>query len=312
MPWNLGLKPFHRGRALPVFLSGLFAFAGMTSVSGQKPITADAVDDTENGRYVLVWEDNFDADGRPDSTKWNYEHGFVRNEEEQWYQPENAECRDGMLVITGRHETVKNPFWNEYSLDWRSSRREASYTSASLNTRGKFEFQYGKVVVRARIPVCKGAWPAIWTLGRSHPWPSCGEVDIMEFYHIDGVPHLLANVACGGDRVSVAKWHTETRPYRHFQKLNPYWDQSFHVWEMCWNADSIRLLLDGELMNVTLLKDTRNGRIGGYDNPFRTPQYLLLNLALGGRSGGPIGLNAFPMHYEIDYVRVYQLRKGAE
>lgn len=93
-----------------------------------------------------------------------------------------------------------NPNYLEGSKDWRTSREFIECTSSSVTTAGKKEFLYGRIEIRARIPVGKGAWPAIWLLGRSMEWPSCGEIDIMEFYRKQGVPHILANAAWGTDQ----------------------------------------------------------------------------------------------------------------
>lgn len=132
---------------------------------------------------------------------WNYEQGYVRNEEAQWYQPDNAVCKGGFLVIEARKERNRqNPLYIPGSNDWRKEREFIEYTSSSVTTAGKKEFLYGRFEVRARIPVAKGAWPAIWTLGSNMEWPSCGEIDIMEYYQIKGVPHILANAAWGTDK----------------------------------------------------------------------------------------------------------------
>ena len=130
----------------------------------------------------LVWSDEFNVDGPLDERYWNYENGFVRNHEEQWYQRGNAYCRDGMLVIEARCDSIVNPDYQQGATDWRRSRPVAAWSSASVNTAGKVEFTYGSMEVRARIPVGPGAWPAIWTLGRDMVWPSCGEIDVMEYY----------------------------------------------------------------------------------------------------------------------------------
>jgi len=241
--------------------------------------------------YKLVWSDEFEGEGRPDSTKWSYEHGFVRNHEAQWYQSDNATLQNGMLVIEARQEK-KQP--------------NITYTSSSLNTRGKFSFLYGRLEVRARIPVAGGAWPAIWTLGNNMQWPSCGEIDLMEYYRIEGVPHILANACWGCDQPFKAIWNSKKVPFSHFIELDSAWVQHFHVWRMDWDESSIRLFLDDELLNEIPLSSTINGSVGHHTNPFTRPQYILLNLALGGDNGGVIDDAAFPMRYEIDYVRVYQ------
>lgn len=168
---------------------------------------------------------------------------------------------------------------------------------------------YGRFEIKARIPVAKGAWPAIWALGRDMEWPSCGEIDIMEYYQIKGVPHILANAAWGTDRQWHAKWDSQATPYSHFTDKDPDWASKFHIWRMDWDEEAIKLYLDDELLNEIPLKNTINGKIGKGTNPFTRPQYLLLNLAIGGINGGPIDEAALPMKYEIDYVRVYQKEK---
>lgn len=260
--------------------------------------------------WQLVWSDEFNADGPPDSSVWNFEQGYARNEENQWYQSENAVCKDGFLVIEARkEENRKNPLYVSGSNDWRKKREFVEYTSSSINTAGKKEFLYGRFEIRARIPVAKGAWPAIWTLGSSMEWPSCGEIDIMEYYQIKGVPHILANAAWGTDRQWHAKWDSQATPYSHFTDKDPDWASKFHIWRMDWDEEAIRIYLDDELLNEILLRNTQNGNIGKGSNPFTKPQYLLLNLALGGINGGPVDEAALPMKYEIDYVRVYQKEK---
>jgi beta-glucanase (GH16 family) len=160
--------------------------------------------------------------------------------------------------------------------------------------------------VRAKIPTAGGSWPAIWLLGKGMPWPSCGEIDVMEYYRIQGVPHILANAAWGNDRRYQAVWNSKKTPFSHFTEKDALWAEKFHVWRMDWTPQAIRIYLDDELLNDIPMSQTVNGSIGQHLNPFTRPQYLLLNLALGGDNGGEIDETAFPMKYEIDYVRVYQ------
>lgn len=261
--------------------------------------------------WQLVWSDEFNADGPLSSSVWNFEQGYARNEEAQWYQSDNAVCKNGLLIIEARKEqNRKNPLYVSGSHDWRKKREFIDYTSSSVNTAGKKEFLYGRFEIKARIPVAKGAWPAIWTLGSNMEWPSCGEIDIMEYYQIKGTPHILANAAWGTDKPWHAKWDSQATPYSHFTDKDPDWASKFHIWRMDWDEEAIKLYLDDELLNEIPLSSTRNGSIGKGTNPFTKPQYLLLNLAIGGINGGPIDEAALPMKYEIDYVRVYQKEKG--
>jgi len=256
--------------------------------------------------WRLVWSDEFARDGRPDTTVWTFERGFVRNHEDQWYQSDNAYCSNGCLVIEARRDSLPNPTYRPDSRHWSRQRPLIRYTSASLNTSRSFSFTYGRMEVRAKIPTAPGSWPAIWLLGKGMPWPSCGEIDVMEYYRIQGVPHILANAAWGDDRPYHAVWNSRRIPFRHFTQRNPAWSSQFHVWRMDWDSLSIRIYLDNEPLNEIPLATTVNGTVGGGANPFRSPQYILLNLALGGDNGGPIDDTTFPLRYEIDYVRVYQ------
>ena len=257
--------------------------------------------------WKLVWSDEFDRSGCPDTAVWNYENGFARNEEAQWYQSDNAYSKGGKLIIEARKEQKRrNPLYEADSRDWRRKREFIEYTSSSVTTAGKKEFLYGRFEVRAKIPVGGGAWPAIWLLGAEMEWPSCGEIDVMEYYRINGIPHILANACWGNDRQYDAVWNSKKIPFTHFTDRDPQWADKFHIWRMDWDETAIRLYLDDELLNEILLSETVNGSIGSGTNPFHKPQYLLLNLAVGGINGGDIDDKEMPMMYEIDYVRVYQ------
>ena len=249
--------------------------------------------------YKLVWSDEFNKDGWPDPNNWTYEQGFVRNEELQWYQPENAQCENGMLIIEGRREHKKNTRFGADSRDWRQSREFAEYTSSSLTTRRLHSWKYGRFEMRGRIDTRPGLWPAFWTLGIEGPWPSNGEIDIMEYYR--GV--LLANAAWGTEKRWVAKWDDSKKPITEFN--DPNWSEKFHVWRMDWNADSIKLYVDDLLLNEINLKETINKNSGG-KNPFHQPHYIILNLAIGGKAGGDPSNTKFPAKFEVDYVRIYQ------
>ena len=261
---------------------------------------------TMKGGWHLVWHDEFDTDGCLDSEKWDYEKGFVRNYEKQWYAPENAFQRDGKLIIEARQADFPCPAYKGEDSNWRNSRQRVQWTSASVITKGKFSFQYGRVEVSARIPVCKGAWPAIWLLGSNLPWPANGEIDMLEYYQHKEVPTILANACWAGDTEEDTQWDSSYTPLTHFTDRDPAWATRFHVWRMDWDKDFIRLYLDDELLNEIDLTRTINGKASGTgDNPFHFPQYLLLNLALDTRVKEYDPAD-FPMQYEIDYVRVYQ------
>ena len=273
-------------------------FAGKSN-----PYKPDPVVPHRLGDYKLVWNEEFNINGKPDSTVWNYENGLQRNHELQWYQKENTSCKGGALCIEGRREMFANPRYEKESNDWKKNRDIINYTSSSINTEGTHSWLYGRFEIRARIPAVKGSWPAIWTLGVDQPWPSKGEIDMMEFYQINGTPSILANAAWGTGRQYVAKWDGSNLALTHFTDKDKHWADKFHIWRMDWDKDYIRLYLDDELLNEIDLSKTINP--DGF-NPFHQAHYILLNLALGGDNGGDPSQTAFPIVYQIDYVRVYQ------
>lgn len=239
--------------------------------------------------YKLVFSDDFSVSGSPDNTKWSYEKGFIRNGEKQYYVPnrkENARVEKGNLVIEARKDNFEG---NEV-------------TSASLHTNGKFDFTYGYVEVRAKVPTGRGTWPAIWMLGSNIGkvgWPLCGEIDILE------------NVGYDPDQVH---FNVHTKAYNHSIGTNKSatitvkdFHKEFHTYGMLWTSDSITMYCDG--------KQTFEFKKEGEDPtkwPFFEKQYLILNLAIGGGWGGQKGIDdaIFPSKYEIDYVRIYQKERN--
>jgi beta-glucanase (GH16 family) len=246
--------------------------------------------------YQLVWSDEFNVDGTPDPKNWTYEKGFARNEELQWYQPDNATVQGGLLVIEGRKERVANPNYQAGSSDWKLNRQYAEYTSTSMTTWNLQSWQYGRFEMRARIPTGAGMWPAWWTLGISGEWPSNGEIDIMEYYK----GNILANVACGTATRWQAKWDSSTKAV---SSLGTGWANDFHVWRMDWDDQKIDLYVDDLQMNTTALSSMLNA---DGTSPFKQKHYMLVNLAIGGVNGGDPAGTTFPVKYEVDWIRVFQ------
>ena len=259
-----------------------------------------------------VWSDTFETDGAPDPANWVYETGFVRNREAQLYRPENVVCRDGLLVIEARRERVANPAFDAAApeSDWKRVREFAEYTSGSIKTMGRHAWRYGRFEMRGRIDIRPGLWPAFWTVGAgtpespARPWPRNGEIDIMEFFR--GL--LLANAAWASETPGRAAWDDVKIPIGEFATRSGFesaeaWAGAFHLWRMDWDAESIRLFCDGHLLNEIDLSKTVNRSEDGA-NPLREPHHLILNLAIGGTSGGDPSGTEFPARFEVDWVRV--------
>lgn len=249
--------------------------------------------------YKLVWNDEFNVDGAPNEKNWNYEEGFVRNNENQWYQKENAYCQNGFLVIEAKKASRINPNFVSYDhKDWRKNRDSIRVTSSCLITNGKHSWKYGRFEMKAKIPVAKGMWPAFWTLGIQGHWPANGEIDIMEYYR----GKILANVAWKSNAGTTA-WDSKTVLLSDFKKDS--WADEFHIWRMDWDEHSIKLYVDNQLINETDINETIHDANQSII-PFQQPHYLLVNLAVGGTEGGAFIANSFPSKYIIDYIRVYQ------
>lgn len=241
--------------------------------------------------YHLVWADEFsqDPDGLPDPKRWNYEEGFIRNHESQYYtkeRKENARIEKGQLVIEGRKEEFTPPG---------ATTPVAHYTSAALETIGKADWQCGRIEVKAKLPAGKGVWPAIWTLGTvitQVGWPRCGEIDIMELVGKE------PNIIHGTIHYFVNGQHGSKGGQLHVDQP----EADFHVYAAEWNPDRIDLFVDDK----KYFSFDVNAADNEGQNPFHKPHYLILNLALGGDWGGPIDDSIFPQRMTIDYVRVYQ------
>jgi beta-glucanase (GH16 family) len=251
-------------------------------------------------QWKLVWADEFTANGLPDSTKWTYEEGYVRNQERQYYtreRAENARAENGLLILEARKEQFPNARYQAGSENWQRA-QFAGYTSASLTTEGKVSWRYGRIEVRAKLPTGRGTWPAIWMLGvnrREVGWPACGEIDIMEYVGYD--PEVIhANI--------------HTQAYNHVKKTGkgaplkvPRPWESFHTYAIEWTPERMDFFVDDQKY-FSFANEKTGAAAWPYDQPF----YLILNIAIGGSWGGSKGIDdtIFPQRMEVDYVRVYE------
>lgn len=243
----------------------------------------------------MVWNDEFDKNGAPDNSKWSFDtegnNWDWGNNEAQNYTPadkKNAWVEDGNLIIEARKEAYQ----------WYGDGETKQYTSARLLTKGKGDWLYGKVEVKALLPTGRGMWPAIWMLSTDDTyggWPNSGELDIME-----NVGHDPNNIHCN--------IHTEA--YNHKNNTNkgntvtttaP--SQNWHIYSMEWDEDKVIFFLDGEQV-FRFDNEHKTYKEWPYDKRF----HLLLNIAVGGGWGGEQGIDddIFPQRMLVDYVRVYQ------
>ncbi len=238
-----------------------------------------------------VWRDEFDYTGKPDPARWGYDiggSGWGNNELEYYTNSlNNARVDGGKLIIEAR----KEPFNNN------------KYTSARLVTKKKGDWQYGRVVVRAKLPQGRGTWPAIWMLATNQSygtdyWPDNGEIDIMEHVGYDPtVIHATAHTKAYYFKINTQKSATTKLPTAF---------TDFHDYVLEWTPTQLKMLID-----TTPYFVFDNPGDGWQKWPFDKPFHLLLNIAVGGDWGGQKGIDdsVFPQRMEVDYVRVYGLVK---
>lgn len=257
-----------------------------------KPTPKSLTQSMEGEEWELVWSDEFDGEGLPDTSKWSYNIGNWGwgNFEPQYYmgpRTEIARQENGTLIIEAHRDDMGNP-----------------WTSTRLTTQGKVSFTYGRVEFRAKVPVGRGTWAAGWLLGDEYrdelSWPYCGEIDVLECvgYEIDDST---------GSGINHATCHTRAYYFKQGNQIGSEikvdsMDSKFHTYAIEWYPDRIEGYLDGEHYY------TYDKNADELEWPFNKPQNIIINLAVGGGWGGLQGIDdAYDQHqYILDYVRVYQ------
>jgi beta-glucanase (GH16 family) len=237
--------------------------------------------------YSLVWSDEFSGTSL-DLNAWNQEigngnNGWGNNELEFYTDsPKNALVSNGNLIIEARRETTGN----------------YSYTSCRMTTQGKKYFKFGRIDIRAKLPVGKGIWPALWMLGTniaSAGWPACGEIDIMEL--IGTYPARVS-----GNMFWKSLSGSSTSKGASYDLSSGDFSQQFHVFSIVWIQDSIKWYVDDQLFLANSAAD-----VGAANYPFNADQFFIFNVAVGGNwPGSPDYTTEFPQRMFVDYVRVFQ------
>jgi len=270
-----------------IFLLSIFFLTScLASLKEYEPMIKDE-------RWELVWSDEFNT-LKIDDTKWKFDignnNGWGNGEWEYYTDRKNAWIENGMLVIEARNETVKD------------GNKVYNYTSTRMKTEGKFTVQYGKVEARIKFPYGKGLWPAFWMLGsnfRYVGWPTCGEIDIVEFLGHDkwtayGTLHGPGYFGTNGIGNKI-----------RLEPPTPDFTADFHVFGIMWDEEKIVWYVDNTVYHVvTKAAVESRGKAWVFDGDF----FIILNLAVGGYwPGYPTAETKFPARMYVDYVRVYQL-----
>lgn len=249
------------------------------------------VETTTEDNWTLFWSDEFDGK-TIDSTKWNFQQEPAGRFNEEWQRyttsTENAYVENNQLVIKAIHES------DTHGLD--------QYSSARLNTAGKFSFKYGKISARVKLPYGEGIWPAFWMLGANidenggdTPWPFCGEIDILELYgsNDDAVVEVNAHYA------NMDGKHDQMHAKAYKLEKGIFADD-FHIFELEWTPKALIWYVDGN--NVASF-DISSEEFSEFHNEF----FLLLNIAVGGTfAGRPDESSVFPQHMYVDWIKVYK------
>jgi beta-glucanase (GH16 family) len=238
--------------------------------------------------YTNLWNDEFSGTAL-DLTSWGFDVGGSGwgNNELQYYtnnRPENIYLDNGKLIIQAKKESFSGK----------------EYTSSRILTKGKREFTFGRIDIRAKLPVAKGLWPALWMLGKKIDqvnWPSCGEIDIMELVGLN------ANKVYGTLHWASASSSTTRVQYgTNYTLPTGTFADKFHVFTTIWSADNVEILVD----DISYYKFDKT-KVGSAPYPFNEPFFLIFNVAVGGDwPGSPDASTTFPQQMVVDYVRVFK------
>ena len=245
----------------------------------------------EMKEWKLVWSDEFDYEGLPDETKWDYQVGGSGwgNQEAQYYRracPENVWVHGGLLHIIACRE------------DW----EENHYTSTRLISREGAQWTGGRFEIRARLPKGRGTWPAIWMMPRKRghgPWPDCGEIDIME--HVGYDPDQVHGT------IHTGAFNHRKGTQKTAVHVGGNVSETFHTYALEWEEHCLRFFMDDECY-LEYIPEEHCGTVTAAEWPFDEDFYLILNIAVGGLWGGAQGIDdsVFPQEMQVEYVRVYQ------
>lgn len=281
------MKLILSGKSLLACLSVTFTLTALTSCKKEiaplseksLPPKAEAqVAAAAAATYQLIWSDEFNGTS-VNTSNWNFETGAGGwgNNEQQYYRSQNASVSNGNLVITARRESFGG----------------ANYTSARMTTKGKRQFQYGRMEARIRLPMGQGLWPAFWMLGSNIStvgWPRCGEIDIME--------HVNTSTSVHGTI------HWDANGYAQYGGSTTTTPSNYHTYTIEWTPSYIRWFVDGTRYHEANILNNINST-----EEFHRSFFFILNVAVGGNwPGQTIDNSRLPASMYVDYVRVYQLR----
>jgi|WetSurMetagenome_2_1015567.scaffolds.fasta_scaffold47118_2 beta-glucanase (GH16 family) len=239
--------------------------------------------------YNLIWRDEFTG-AALNTADWTYEIGNGcpnncgwGNNESEYYRSENTSIVSGNLVITAKKQDYEG----------------FNYTSSRIVTKGKQQFKFGRIDIRAALPEGQGIWPAIWMLGSNEDavgWPACGEVDIMEL--TGDTPNRVVGTVHYGTNLAQHQFNSVSK----FAASNDSYQDKYHVYSINWENNLIQFLVDDEVYSTITPAD-----LNGQPWPFNKYFFFIFNVAVGGNwPGYPDSSTKFPQYMIVDYIRVFQ------
>ena len=271
-----------------------------------KEVSKD-IEEPKDDNYNIIWADDFN-DTKLDNSKWGYELGSIRGVEQQHYtnSEENVFMRDGKLVLKATDRALEDQYKNP------RGNRQVIYDSGSVRTHGKYEFLYGRIEMKAKLPKGKGVFPAFWTLGadfvldgridskQGYGWARCGEIDIME---------LTGTESGSGNRTVWQTIHTDDGLSEDNGKLagqgytiSEDFYNDYHIFGINWSENKVEWYVDDQIVCTADYSDTSIAKNRIAQKALNRPQYIQMNLAMGGNWPGDAGTNLAGTEFVIDYV----------
>lgn len=247
-----------------------------------------SVDKFLSDNWELVFDEKF-----KNLDNWNFEYGFVRNNELQYYTDKNYILDKNGLTIVGKLEKVKNDNYNSKSDKWQLNREYAEVTSTSINTKNKFSFKTGYIEAKIKMPIGNGVWPAFWLLGTDKDWPDGGEIDIMEY--LGRTKDVVYHNAHSKNHIS--------KLYNSCFETIENTTTEYHTYGLYKDEDILEFYVDRKIQ-FRLVRKLEYDLTD--DWPFNDKFYIILNLALGGDWARDLDLKCLPAYYNILYVKVWE------
>lgn len=226
-----------------------------------------------------IWKETFSFKYKLNTGDWNVGTNLDSPNLNISYDNQLIRIRNGKLILK--------------AIKYTNSLGEIKIKDTFINTLNKRSFKYGKLEIKAKFPIGKGVWPAIWLVkvNREDEYPK-GEIDLFEYIDCWNNEKHQGNV-----HYIVSK--SQRKMYEKFCKNDI---TQFHIYTLEWTPTEIRMKCDGNIY-LSYKKDNPNGWT------FDEEYFLILNLGYGGW-GATCGIDydVLPCQMEIDWIKYYKFK----